>query len=146
MWPFSVLSERARQRRAADEWLLWGATPRPESALLHRRTCELCSQRRRASLARTLRGIEREALGPVVPGPVPLNRRAIRAQVGLVQALEERLADPARPVSARGVLLVERLLTEPGSPLYSPFENAVLAEALTEALAALEPGVERLAA
>jgi hypothetical protein len=146
MWPFSVLRERARQRRAAGAWLLWQTPPRPPSSELDRRRQELVSVRRRALLARTLHGIEREALGRVVPGPVPLNRRAIRAQLGLVQALEERLADQARPVSAPGVLLVDRLLTEPGSPLYSRDADAVLAGALSEALAALEPRTERLAA
>jgi hypothetical protein len=146
MWPFSMLRERARQRRVVDAWLLWATPPNPQPALVSRRAGELCSQRRRATLARTLRGIEREVLGRVVPGPVPLNRRAIRAHLDLVQALEQRLADPARPVAARGMLVVDRLLTEPGSPLYSRDEEAVLAQALSEALAALEPRPERIAA
>jgi len=134
------------RRRAADAWLLSQTPPRPPSSDLDRRAGELVSVRRCAQLARTLHGIEREALGRVVPGPVPLDRRAIRRQLDLVRAVEKSLADSARPVCARGVLLVDRLLTEPGSPLYSRDGEAMLAEALSEALSALEPRAGQIAA
>jgi hypothetical protein len=128
-----------RRRRAADEWLLWGATVRPSSALLSRRAAELTSTRVRSTLARSLGGIERELRQASLPGPVPLNTRALRLHVGLVRALQQRLEDSTLPVSVRGMVLADRLLTEPGSPLYSPAPDDVLAEALSEVLAALDP-------
>ena len=81
-----------------------------------------------------------------MPGPVPLNKRALRLHLGLLRALQERLEDSARPVSVRGMLLVDRLLTEPGSPLYSSVPDGVLAEALSEALAAIDPVPDAAAA
>jgi hypothetical protein len=130
--------ELGRRRRAADEWLLWGATARPSSALLTWRANELGSPRLRSTLARSMRRIEREVRGRAYPGAVPLNKRALRSQIKLVHAVNERLEERDRPVSVRGILLVDRLLTEPGSPLYSRVSGEVLAKALTDALAALE--------
>jgi len=132
-------AELATRRRLADEWLLWGASARPSSALLDWRAAELGSPRLRSTLGHSLRRLEREVRGGTLPGAVPLNKRAIRCHLGLVRALQERLEDRTRPVSVRGMLLVERLLTEPGSPLYSSAPDDVLAEALSEALAALDP-------
>ncbi len=132
--------ELGRRRRAADEWLLWGATARPSSALLSWRAAELTSPRLRSTLAHSLGSIQREVRGGTPPGPVPLNTRALRRHLSLVGALQERLEDRALPVSARGMVLVDRLLTEPGSPLYSsPVPDDVLAEAVLEALWALDP-------
>ncbi len=135
-----------QRRRAADEWLLWGAAAQPSSKLLSWRAGELTSPRLRSTLARSLRGIERELLFTSMPGPVPLNKRALRLHLGLLRALQERLEDSARPVSVRGMLLVDRLLTEPGSPLYSSVPDDVLAEALSEALAAIDPVPDAAAA
>jgi hypothetical protein len=138
--------ELGRRRRAADEWLLWGAAARPSSALLSWRAGELTSPRLRSTLAHSLQRIEREARGGTLPGPVPLNKRAIRRHLSLVRALQERVEDRALPVSVRGMLLVDRLLTEPGSPLYSYVPDDVLAEALSEALAAIDPAPAAAAA
>jgi hypothetical protein len=135
----SATVELGRRRRTADEWLLWGAATRPSSALLSWRAGELTSPRLRSTLAHSLKRIEREARGGTLPGPVPLNKRALRSHLGLLRALHERLEDRGRAVSPRGMLLVDRLLTEPGSPLYSRVPDGVLAEALSEALAAVEP-------
>ncbi len=131
--------EVGRRRRTADEWLLWGATARPSSALLTWRAAELLSPRLRATLAHSFHRIERETRGKTIPGAVPLNKRALRRHLSLLVVLLSRLDDRARPVTVRGVLLVDRLLTEPGSPLYSTAPDDVLAEALTDALAALDP-------
>ena len=76
--------------------------------------------------------------GGTLPGPVPLNTRAIRRQLGLLRALRERLGDFSRPVSARGMLLVDRLLTGPGSPLYSRVPDARSPSA-DRGLAAIDP-------
>jgi hypothetical protein len=131
--------ELSRRRRAVDQWLLWGAAARPSSALLSWRAAELTSPRLRSTLAHSLGRLEREACGRTLPGPVPLNRRAIRNNSGLLGMLTRRLRDYDRPASVRGMLLVDRLVTEPGSPLYSSLPDDVLAEALSEALAALDP-------
>jgi hypothetical protein len=127
------------RRRTADRLLLWGAEPRPSSELLAWRAAELISTSSRKTLARSLRRLAREAEGRVLPGAVPVNRRGIRSQLGLLRALEAHLADLDQPVSPRGVLLVEQLLTEPGSPLYSYGQDDQLAQLLSEACAALAP-------
>ena len=139
-----VAVELERRRRTADEWLLWGATARPASALLDWRARELGSARLQKALVHGLRRIVSEGSGKTLPGPVPLNRRAISQNLALVRALSERLEGRSfRPLPIRGVLLVDLLLTEPGSPFYSYAPVEVLAEALGDALAALES--ERLA-
>ena len=138
--------ERERQRREADEWLLTGAARQPAAALLDWRSRELCSPRMRATLAHGLRRIELQARGGVLPGPVPLNTRAIRCQLGLVHLLQERLKERDRTVSVRGMVLVDRLLTEPGSPLYSRVPDDELAQTLSETLAALDPATASMAA
>jgi hypothetical protein len=128
-----------RRRRAADEWLLWGATARPSTALGWR-AAELESPQLRSTLARGLWRIQREVRGGTRPGPVPLNTRALRLHLRLVCSLQERLDDRTRSVSARGMVLVNRLLTEPGSPLYTcEAQDEVLADALSDALLALDP-------
>jgi hypothetical protein len=138
--------ELQRRRRAADQLLLCGAVARPSSELLTWRAGELTSPRLRSMLARSLRHIEREAKGATRPGPVPLNTRALRCHTDLVCALRERLEDQAHPVSPRGMVLVDRLLTEPGSPLHSHVPDTVLAEAMNKALAALDQAPARAAA
>ena len=139
--------EIGRRRRAADEWLLWGATARPSSALLSWRAAELTSPQLRSTLAHGLHQIQREARGGTRPGPVPLNTHALRRHLRLVGALQARLENSARPVSARGMVLVNRLLTEPGSPLYTcGAPDDVLADALSDALLALDPAPVAVAA
>jgi len=141
MW-LSASRRRRRQRRAADRWLLGEAESPPAAELIAWRAGELTSRRCRATLVRSLRRIEHEVAGRAFPGPVPLNRRAIRMQLSLVRALERRLADHTRPVAAGGMLLADRVLTEPGSPLYSGGDDALLADELSAVLAALEPRQE----
>jgi hypothetical protein len=55
----------------------------------------------------------------------------------LLQKLEARLRDD-RPVSARGVLVLRRLLREPDSPLYDEHARD-LSRLLARALVELEP-------
>ena len=137
--PIRVVMELGRRRHAADEWLLWGAVAHPSSSLLSRRAAELTSPGRRSTLARSMRRVGRDASEETVAGPISLNRRSIRRNLDLVRALHERLDDQSRPVDPRGILLVERLITVPRSPLYSRASDDVLANALSEALAALDP-------
>ena len=99
--------------------------------------------RHRRALARSLEQIVRELEGRVLPSAVPLNRAGARPHVDLVRALEARLrAD--EPVTPRGVLLVEELLSDAyGSPLYDRERVNDLRPALEESLAALEPSKRR---
>jgi hypothetical protein len=60
----------------------------------------------------------------------------VRRSDDLLEALAGRLGDE-RPVAARGVLLAQRLLRDPASPLYS--EGPVLPRELSRVLGALEP-------
>ncbi len=137
--PVRAVMELGRRRREADEWLLWGAVAHPSSPLLSRRAAELTSPGRRSRLAHCLRRVDRDARGASVAAAVPLNRRSIRRNLGLVRALHQRLDDHSLPADPRGILLVERLVTVPRSPLYVRGPDEVLAEALREALAALDP-------
>jgi hypothetical protein len=133
------VAQSRRRRRAVDAWLLWGGAPRPSSTFFGWRSRELTSARLRLAFAHSLRRIEGEVRGEGLPGRVPLNETALRSQLGLVGALEERLEDRSRPVSVHGMVLVDRLLTEQRSPFYSPVSDDVLAKAMSGILAALDP-------
>ncbi|HWB22263.1 MAG TPA: hypothetical protein VG652_05205 [Gaiellaceae bacterium] len=133
------MSESRRRRLAVDTWLLWGGAPGPSPAFFGWRSRELTSPSLRLTLAHSLRKIEGQVRGETLPGRVPLNDDALRRNLELVNALEERLEDPGRPVSVQGMMLVDRLLSEPRSPFYSQVPDEVLARAMSEILAALEP-------
>lgn len=152
------------RRRTLDNMLAQGADP-SDAPQLARRAAQLTSSRHRRSLAvgieRALREAERprRALSPAVP----LQRHAIlRARVPLARlAAELRGDDPeslsgARPAlstgdpatgsiedmtdelfAARGVALVQRLLTDGDSPLYTPYPSGELELAVRHANAAL---------
>jgi hypothetical protein len=136
--PIRAVMELGRRRRAADEWLLWGAVAHPSSPLLSARAAELTSRKTRSTLAQSLRRVRRDVAEDTVSPLVRLNRRSIRRNLGLVDALQERLDDDSRPVDPRGMLLVQRLITVPRSPLYARDADDELARALGEALAALD--------
>jgi hypothetical protein len=133
-----VIGERERRRKLADDWLLWGAAVRPSSQLLTWRANELTSRRLRTSLARTLARIEREATGAVRPGALPLNESALRDHSSLVHDLAARVGDRSRPVTVIGLLLVDRLLRDPWSPVYSVVPEDELVHSLRHALDALD--------
>ena len=67
--------------------------------------------------------------------PDPLEVVAARA---VLATLDRRLRAP-EPVSARGVALLESLLTDGTSPLYRPTELGSLGSQLRAAASALEP-------
>jgi hypothetical protein len=133
-----AIRERERSRTLADEWLLWGAAVRPSAQLLTWRADELTSRRLRRSLARGLVRIEREVTGAVRPGPLPLNEAALRDQSPLLLDLAARVRDRSRPVTVVGLLLVDRLLRDPWSPIYSIGPEEELAGFLQQALDALD--------
>lgn len=132
--------KRRALRRRADEQLLAGTPATADSPLLERRARELTSDLERRVLARSLERTARELEGSVVLEAVPLNRAAARPHVDLIWALAARLRETARPVSPRGVLLVEELVGNGNtSPLYVRERAGDLVRTLEETLEALEP-------
>ena len=108
---------RARLRAAADEWIALGVDG---PATRYRwRIEELTSLRERSLLANSLRSVVRELNVPHRHVGSLLNRRTLRPQRELLIEIAERLSDGERPVSASGVVAVQRLLTQPDSPLYA---------------------------
>ena len=129
-----TIRKRMAERRRADELLRAGADEVPAA-----RAAELTSLRNRRAVARPLEEIASELEGHALPNAVPLNRAGVRPHLDLVRALAARLR-AAEPVSARGVLLVEELLSDGyGSPLYNSERAGDLRPTLQDCLSALEP-------
>jgi hypothetical protein len=122
--------ERRRARSEADHWIGHGFESRYQW-----RVAELTTRRERKLLARLLRGVLGEVNGSKVPGAIPMRVAAVRPHAALLEAIEARLLDDA-PVSALGMLSVERLLTSPGSCLYMEVDD--VASCLTTVLEKLE--------
>jgi hypothetical protein len=131
------------QLRASVDRLLFRDLPLPWSPLLFWRCGELTSAESRERLAASICRIERAADPSVLPGAAPLNRRAVRTHRDELDAIVDRLLLP-EPVSARGVLLVRRLLDDPGGPLFSRDRAPELAAELSQALNALDGRVSRV--
>ena len=72
------------------------------------------------------------------PGPLPLNERALRDHSSLLLDLAARLRDRTRPVPVISLLLVDRLVSDPWSPIYSVVSEDELVGFLQEALDALD--------
>lgn len=128
--------EQRAARRTADAELL-----RRETAPLQLawRVEELTTPKNRLKLAGTLRSLVRDASPRYLPGASPVNRLAIRAELDTLNAMVSRLSELDRPVAARGVLLVDRLLVDGAGPLYDRELADELPGCLDTALAALEP-------
>ena len=127
--------ELAAARRAADAELVDARLPSPRLAW---RTSELCSDENRRALAEALVDVVRSAESRFLPSASPLNRPAVRAQTGQLLRLAATLGDLDRAVWPRGVLLVERLVTDGASGLYGGAGADTLGRELDAALAALE--------
>ncbi len=124
-----------RARRTADAELLASQIP---SLRLAWRAAELVVPKRRLELARSLRGVVRDADARYLPNAAPINRRAVRAAADDLQAMADRLAELSRPVAPRGILLVEQLVLDGSSPLYGRDQGDELHDAITTAATALE--------
>lgn len=133
-----VYVELRGDRRAADRELRLGSRAQLGSAATAWRARELTSARHRTALARSVARTERDASPAWLPGASPLNRAAVRPQADLFRRLAERLADLDRPVSARGVLEVEDLLTSSESPLYARERAHEMQASLLACVRALE--------
>jgi hypothetical protein len=123
-------------RRTADAELL-----RRETAPLRLawRVEELTTPKNRLTLANTLRSLIRDASPRYLPSASPVNRLAIRTELDTLLAMVNRLSQLDRPVAARGVLLVDRLLVDGAGPLYDRELADELPVHLDRALTALEP-------
>jgi len=128
--------ELAAVRRVADRLIVDKPRSRDASAVVRWRSDELTSRGARDALRRE---VDRtlHALDPGrLPSASPLRRPAVRSCDDLLEALAGRLGDE-QPVDARGILLTQRLLRDPASPLYS--EGLRLPRELGRVLGALEP-------
>ena len=121
-------------RRRADEELASTRLPPPRLAW---RAAELVADENRIDLARSLTGVVHAADERLLPAASPIARAAIRACRPELLAIAARLFDLATPVSPRGVLRVERLLTDGTGPLYGRGDAERLLAASTGILAAL---------
>jgi len=110
-------------RDAADEELLVGGLP---TTLTTWRADELTSTKNRLELAGSVRRLVRMADARYLPGATPLNRLVVREEAETLGALADRLEDLERPVSARGMLLMDKLVTDGYGPLYVPYRAGEL--------------------
>ncbi len=124
-------------RRSADRLILASAVGVEGSDVIRWRTLELVDPATRQGLARevdqTLRRIDPARL----PSASPLRRGVARRHGEMLGRLEQRMLD-GRPVTARGVLQLRRLLRDPASPLYDDHAGD-LSRALARVLVELEP-------
>jgi hypothetical protein len=125
------------QRGALDRRIAGGADTSANPRLA-RRARQLTSRRCRRGLAQGLRNLVDAAEEPAraVSAAVPLQRREILREQGFLLALAVDLESDDE-ISARGVALIEDLLTNGGSPLYTPLPEGALRDSLTHAHAAL---------
>jgi len=124
--PLAFLRERRElraAREAADEELLATGLP---TTLTTWRAAELTSAKNRVELARSVQRLVRMADARYLPGATPLNRLVVREEAEALRSLADRLEDPDRPVTARGMLLLDRLVTDGYGPLYVPYRAGEL--------------------
>jgi hypothetical protein len=123
-------------RRTADRELLRREHPPLRLAW---RVEELVTPKNRLDLAHSIQSLVRDANPRYLPTASPVNRLAVRAEAETLLAVAARLGDLERPVAARGVLLVERLLVDGSGPLYDRELVDDLPAYLDSALTALVP-------
>jgi hypothetical protein len=138
-----TLFEPARvwlQRGALDRRLAHGADP-GASRELSRRARQLMSRRCRAGLAEGIRNVIEAAEEPRrgFSAAVPIQRGDILSEREFLVAIAEDLLSDDR-LSPRGIALVDELLTDGISPLYTAGPEGDLHRALTHARAALHLG------
>jgi hypothetical protein len=122
-----------------DAELAEGAQPDASPALALR-AHELIGPSMRRGLARQIRRLVRDAMSGkvwVVAEVAPRRREVVEAADDL-EALARRLTAP-EPVSARGVAVVRRLLTDGTGPLYFHGADEPLRSIAAGALGTLEP-------
>ena len=124
-------------RRRADEELAATRLPPPRLAW---RAAELVADANRIDLARSLTDVVHAADERLLPTASPIARAAVRECRPQLLAVAARLFEVSSPVSPRGVLLVERLLTDGAGPLYGHGDARRLLAATTHVLTVLDGG------
>ena len=124
-------------RRRADEELAVARLPPPRLAW---RAAELVAHDNRINLARSLTDVVHAADERLLPAASPVARAAVRECRPQLLAIASHLFEVSKPVSPRGVLLVERLLTNGSGPLYGRGDAERLLAAATSILVALDVG------
>ncbi|HEY2776326.1 MAG TPA: hypothetical protein VGI77_00345 [Gaiellaceae bacterium] len=122
-------------RRRADVELAATRLPPPRLAW---RAAELVADEHRIDLARSLTDVVHAADERLLPAASPIARAAVRECRPQLLAIAARLFDLSKPIPARGVLLVERLLTGGTSPLYGRGDAERLLAAATDIFVVLE--------
>lgn len=122
-------------RRRADTELAATRLPPPRLAW---RAAELVADEHRNALARSLTDVVHAADERLLPTASPIARSAVRECRPQLLAIAARLFEVSKPVPARGVLLVDRLLTDGSGPLYGSGDAERLLVAATGVLAALD--------
>lgn len=124
-------------RATLDRRLAGGADPATSQELAGRAS-KLVSRRHRRVLAAGLRRVLRTACEPTrgLSVAVPPQRREVLDAQSVLGEIAE-LLEGEDEVSARGVALIDRLLTDGTSPIYAPFPRGTLAADLRHARAAL---------
>ena len=123
-------AERAR----ADAELAEARLPSPRHAW---RIEELVADEHRLQLARQLTDVVHASDESRLPNARPINRGAVRESRAELLDIAARLFDTRRPVAARGIVLIERLLA--GGALYGSGRSIQLRVEAAAARAALEP-------
>jgi hypothetical protein len=125
------------RRGTLDRMLAEGADPSSSPELAYR-AAQLASPGARRSLAAGIARTIEAAEEPIRPltSAVPLQRREILAARDPLAQLAGDIGS-ADPVQIRGLALVERLLTDGGSPLYVSHPELTLEDAVRHARAAL---------
>jgi hypothetical protein len=128
------------KRGALDRRIARGADP-SASPELDRRARQLTSRRTRAGLAAGIRRVVEEAEFPQrsYSAAVPVHRREVLRERGFLVAIAEDLLSDDE-LSPRGIALVDELLRDGNSPIYSPAYEGALHAQLTHARAALHLG------
>jgi hypothetical protein len=126
-----------RLRAIADRIILRNGDRPTASPLVAWRTVELTSRRHRLAVAAEAARLARELDASTLPGAVPLNRSAVRPYRQELEALAAAL-DGDQPTSARGILLAERFLSSPASPLYDRFGADTLGPRLHRVISTLQ--------
>jgi hypothetical protein len=136
--PLALRARVFASRRSLDDALADGASPlwTPELAL---RARQLVSRGSRQQLATSLERLVKEAQRSVSPRAVavPLPRREISEAQTSIFSIATRLRDE-RPVYARGMALLSRLLSDGSGPMYNSHAGGSLGHAVGAIAAALD--------
>jgi hypothetical protein len=132
---------RARRAQRTARWAADAELVRRDSPPLRLawRVEELVATKNRMDLAHSLRSLVRDSRPRYLPSASPVNRLAVRAESEALLSLASRISELDRPVAARGVLLVDRLLVDGSGPLYDRERIDELPLYLDTALGALDP-------